>query len=214
MNPQSLTKRYYEAYWSEAEPAPTRDPWRPIRWNLLRRHLDRARLSGARLLECGAGEGWLLAEAQRWGLETVGLEISDVAVERARALHDGCPILVHALEDHPWPVPRGTFDVVVALEVIEHLLLPGALVAGAHEALRPGGYLALTTPYHGLLKTLALAVKGFDRHFAVEGPHVRFFSDRALRGLLGRAGFRVRAVHHFGRIPGLSAGVFVWAQKA
>jgi 2-polyprenyl-3-methyl-5-hydroxy-6-metoxy-1,4-benzoquinol methylase len=214
MNPEPSTKQFYEAYWSEAVPAPTRDPWRPIRWKLLRDQLDRTALAGNRLLDCGAGEGSLLAEAQRWGLEAVGLEISDRAAERARALHGCCRIIVHSVERRPWPVPSGTFDVVVALEVIEHLLLPRELVIGAYEALRPGGYLALTTPYHGVLKNLALAVKGFDRHFAAEGPHVRFFSDPALRRLLEQTGFHMRALQHFGRLPWLWAGAFVWAQKA
>jgi 2-polyprenyl-3-methyl-5-hydroxy-6-metoxy-1,4-benzoquinol methylase len=146
-------------------------------------------------------------------MEPLGLELSEQALNRARALHEGCQAIAHSVEDRPWPVPAGTFDVVVAFEVIEHLMRPLQLLAGAHEALRPGGYLALTTPYHGLLKNIALSVKGFDRHFAVQGPHIRFFSDTALRQLLCQAGFRVGAVRHFGRLPTLWAGVFVWAQK-
>ena len=79
--------------------------------------------------------------------------------------------------------------------------------------MRDGGGLALTTPYHGRLKNLAIAAVGFDRHFAVEGDHVRFFSDRSLRRLLEETGFDVVRVEHFGRVRWLWAGAFVWAVK-
>ena len=42
-------------------------------------------------------------------------------------------------------------------------------------AQRHGGGLALTTPYHGRIKNFAVAALAFDRHFDVEGDHVRFF---------------------------------------
>ena len=41
-----------------------------------------------------------------------------------------------------------------------------------------GGAFFLSTPYHGLVKNLALAAFRFDRHFAVDGDHIRFFTDR------------------------------------
>ncbi len=213
MTSEVSTKQHYERYWSEACPAPTNDPMRSVRSKLLRRQLEGVGRVGVRLLDCGSGDGWLLAEARRWGIEAVGLEISERAVARAQELHADCESVVHSIEDRPWPVRASTFDVVVALEVIEHLLQPRQLLMGAHEALRPGGHVALTTPYHGLPKRLALSIKGFDRHFAVEGPHIRFFSDGSLRALLTETGFRVRAIHHYGRLPGLWAGVFAWAQR-
>ena len=76
-----------------------------------------------------------------------------------------------------------------------------------------GGYLALTTPYHGLLKNLALATFAFEQHFDVTGGHIRFFTDRALRQLLRTEGFEVLDLLHYGRAPLLWAGVFVWARK-
>jgi cyclopropane fatty-acyl-phospholipid synthase-like methyltransferase len=102
-------KDYYEAYWSEPTPAPTHDPFRPMRWKLLRRHLDGVAPAGRRLLECGSGEGWLLAEAQRWGMEAVGLELSEQAVARTRELHADCQAIVHSVEERPWPVPAAEY---------------------------------------------------------------------------------------------------------
>jgi 2-polyprenyl-6-hydroxyphenyl methylase/3-demethylubiquinone-9 3-methyltransferase len=84
---------------------------------------------------------------------------------------------------------------------------------GAHEALRPGGLFALTTPYHGLVKNVALALHGFDRHFAIEGDHIRFFSDRALTRLAESTGFTVCGIRHFGRFAPVWAGTFVWMER-
>jgi len=103
--------------------------------------------------------------------------------------------------------------VVVAFEVLEHLLRPGALIEGAREALRPGGHVALSTPYHGVSKNVVLSLVAFDRHFAPEGDHIRFFTDGALERLLNANGFAVERIRHFGRFAPLWAGVFLWARK-
>lgn len=204
-------EEYYDEYWSGDAPPPLDDPLRGERARLLKPRLER---SGARtVLDAGCGAGALVAELTEGGLTATGLDVSGRAIEAAARAHPECRFVRHSLEEVPWPVDRGSFDVVVSFEVIEHLLRPRRLLEGAHEALRPGGHLALTTPYHGLLKNLAVTVLAFDRHFAVEGDHVRFFSDAALRRLLAETGFEVVSLAHFGRFFGLWAGVFVWAQR-
>ena len=63
------------------------------------------------------------------------------------------------------------------------------------------------------MKNAVLSLIAFDRHFAVEGDHIRFFSDRSLRRLLVETGFNVERIIHFGRFSPFWAGVFVWARK-
>jgi SAM-dependent methyltransferase len=206
-------KEFYETYWSKGDPPPTRDPLSPARaavlWSLLEPATDRA----LRLLECGSGEGHLVAEATARGIEAEGMEISGSAVERARRAHPECPFREHSIDDRPWPLPAGSCDVVVAFEVIAHLPWPRELLQGAADVLRPGGHLALTTPYHGPVKRSALAALAFDRHFNVDGEHLRFFSDRALRRLLGESGFTVERIVHLGRHWPIWAVTFVWARR-
>ena len=82
--------------------------------------------------------------------------------------------------------------------------------AGGVEAGRSSGaYNAI----HGRLKNVAIALAAFDRHFHVDGYHVRFFSDSALRRMLYEEGFEVERLVHYGRFPGLWAGVFVWGRR-
>jgi 2-polyprenyl-3-methyl-5-hydroxy-6-metoxy-1,4-benzoquinol methylase len=202
-------EHYYDEYWRREDPPPCADPLAGERARLLGRVLP----PGARVLDVGAGAGDLVAALGAKGHEAVGMEISERAVELARERHPESRLLRHSAEELPWPVDRESFDAVVAFEVVEHLLRPRRLLEGAQAALRPGGGLALTTPYHGRLKNLAVTAVAFDRHFAVEGDHVRFFSDRALRRLLEETGYEVAEVRHFGRIWGLWAGTFVWAHR-
>lgn len=207
----STTQDYYEEYWSRAAPSPLADPLAAPRLELLRTELERA---GARsVLDAGCGAGDSVAALAGAGYAASGFDISERAVERARAAHPGAAFRAHSVEELPWPVAEGSLDAVFAFEVIEHLLSPARLLRGAHAALRGGGLLAVSTPYHGLFKNLALALLAFDRHFDVRGDHVRFFSDAALTRLLEDEGFAVAGVRHLGRGPGLWANTLVFARK-
>lgn len=206
-------KEYYERYWAHGDPPPTYDPLSARRAEVLWSLLDAPADGPLRFLECGSGEGHLVAEAAAKGAEAEGMEISQAAVDRARRAHPACSFRVHPVDERPWPVAAQSYDVVVAFEVIAHLPWPRELLLGAAEVLRPGGQLALTTPYHGPAKNVALASLAFDRHFNVDGEHLRFFSDRALRQLLSESGFTVERVTHLGRRWPVWADTFVVARK-
>lgn len=203
---------YYEEYWSRAAPSPLTDPLTPTRLHLLREELGQT--SAKRVLDAGCGVGTIVAALAAEGFDASGIDISPSAIKLARRTHPQRSFTAHSVEDLPWPIQENSVDAVVAFELIEHLLRPRRLLEGARTALARGGHIALTTPYHGLLKNLALASLGFERHFAVEGDHIRFFTDGELRRLLEETGFRVERTIHFGRWPGVWAGVFVWATKA
>ena len=96
------------------------------------------------------------------------------------------------------------FDVVLSTEVIEHLYDPAGFVKGAFNALRPGGRLICSTPYHGYLKNLALAATGsLDRHFEARdfGGHIKFWSRRTLSRLFLDIGFQRLEFRGAGRAP-------------
>ena len=62
----------------------------------------------------------------------------------------------------------GAVDLIISTEVIEHIYDPRGFLRTAHRYLKPNGMLILTTPYHGYLKNLLLAVTGsMDGHFTV-----------------------------------------------
>ena len=92
------------------------------------------------------------------------------------------------------------------MEVIEHLYSPRTFAAFVRSILEAngGGRFILTTPYHGYLKNLSIALAGkADRHYSAlwEGGHIKFWSRRTLAILLREAGFRNMAFTGAGRIP-------------
>ncbi len=201
---------YYENYWKHTQLSPDTDRHAATRLRLLRNLKPRAPLVA---LDAGAGEGHVVAALAAEGVSASGMDISETAVAAAAQRHPGCNFVAHSVEKLPWPVEPGSVDLVVSFELIEHLVEPRRLLAGARDVLAPGGHLALTTPYHGRLKNVTIALVAFDRHFDVDGYHLRFFSDKALRRVLDEEGFEVERLVRYGRMPGLRAGTFVWARR-
>ncbi len=206
-------KDFYEEYWKESEPQPLADPLSAVRHRILWDRLGASGVLGGTFLDCGSGQGDLVAEAASRGFDASGLEISEAAVALALTRHPDCSFVCHSLEKVPWPVEQEGLDVVSSFEVVEHLFQPRRLLHGAFSALRSGGHVAITTPYHGLVKNLALSAIGFDRHFAPEGPHIRFFTDAGLQRLASEVGFCDISFSHYGRAPLLWSGTFLWATK-
>jgi len=117
-----------------------------------------------------------------------------------------------AVED-PLPLDlSGCFDTMIAVEVIEHLMLPRLLFARAREALKKNGELIVTTPFHGYIKNLIIAIAGgFDRHWHPlrDYGHVKFFSRRTLCELFQEQGFTVEEVGTVGRIRPIPKSIIV-----
>jgi SAM-dependent methyltransferase len=96
------------------------------------------------VLEIGSGLGYLTYALRRRGVDAVGVDLSEDAVLAARRRFDepeGYFLPEGIAERHP-----GGVDVVVGLEIVEHVPDPVAFVRGAMGYLRPGGSLVLSTP--------------------------------------------------------------------
>jgi 2-polyprenyl-3-methyl-5-hydroxy-6-metoxy-1,4-benzoquinol methylase len=206
-------KQHYDDYWNRSNPPPLGDPLAVTRASILWQLVERDRIAPKTFLDVGCGEGYLVAEAGQRGMSAIGIDIAEGAVNLARQRYPEHRFVERPVEERPWPIEAGTIDLVASFEVIEHLMRPEELVIGMAETLRSGGHAAITTPYHGLVKNVAIALFGFDKHYAVTGDHIRFFSDRALRDIVERHGLRVKKLVHFGRVRSLWAGVLVWAYK-
>lgn len=201
-------KRLYDEYWADPETAdPVLDPNTPERISYLHRVLGER--SGLRVLDVGCGHGATLSALLSWGHRAAGIDIAQSAVDEAKRRNPDASVLCHAVEETPWPFADSEFDAVVSFEVLEHLIFPQTLTREAFRVLKPGGIVLVSTPYHGFSKTVALAVRGFDRHFDVYGPHIRFFTERSLRNLFTETGFVSLKLARYGRIPQFARGSFV-----
>lgn len=179
----------YDRYWRERDDERTRARSR-VRALLALSLLGRAltRQSRPRLLDVGCGPGWSLEVFRGAGYDVRGLDVSPHAVNLARGR--GLDAQICNLEEGEIP---GQYDVAVALEVLEHLAEPLAILRSLKGALLPGGRLVISLPneFH-LGRRLAILVGRvpFGGH---DDPHLRHFDDRHARRLFAAAGLRVVA---------------------
>lgn len=168
------------------------------------------------VLDLGCGNGSFSALMASAGFKVTGLDYSSSGIEIARAQH---PEASFAQHDITQPLPaahNGKYDAVVSTEVIEHLLLPRRLMDNAISALKPGGLLVLTTPYHGYWKNLALALTNkFDDHWHPlrDYGHIKFFSKATMLTLFSEYELQDIRFQTVGRIPALARSMIISAVK-
>jgi SAM-dependent methyltransferase len=135
-----------------------------------------------RLLDVGFGAGGLLEAARRAGWTASGVEVSAAAVAQAR--ERGIDAFHGTLAEARYEA--GSFDVVVAAEIVEHLADVRPLLDEIARVLRPGGLFWATTPHGRGLSARILAAS-----WSVVSPpfHVQLFSAAGVRQLLRDAGF-------------------------
>ena len=139
------------------------------------------RIAPGRLLDIGCGHGLLMAEARERGWDATGVELSRSATEHARSL--GLRIVERRIEDVGFE--PGSFDAIVAADLIEHVHEPRAFVARCRELLRPGGALVIATPD----PESALARVFGRRWWGYVPAHLHLLPRRVLRELLAAEGF-------------------------
>lgn len=167
-----------------------------------------------RVLDIGCGNGSLSNLIARLGYEVVGIEDSLTGFMTAKQSYPECKFIHASVYDIPYSDLEGSFDIVISAEVIEHLVYPRELIKAVKKCLKPNGSLILTTPYHGYLKNLALAITGkMDSHFTAlwDGGHIKFFSVKTLTKLLMEEKFHNLQFEFAGRVPYLWKSMLVAA---
>ena len=134
-----------------------------------------------RVLDIGCGNGEFLHILQAAGHEAVGVDIDPAMVEQCRAQG----LTAHTADVRTWlPTQAGHYDAIFSSNVIEHLDAPTVegIVAGAYQALRPGGLLLLGTP------NPESAIVHLYEYWR-DPTHVRLYSRQLLEFFLHNAGF-------------------------
>jgi SAM-dependent methyltransferase len=155
------------------------------------------------VLDVGCGEGHFAAALVQAGMTVVGVDVAEEPLRRARARHPALDLRIVPAEG-PWPLADASFDIVWAGETIEHVADTAGWLSEVRRVLRSGGSLLLSTPAHGRLAMLRLALSGraFDAHFDPRADHLRFYTRRTLARLLGDFGFEDIDVQGVGGTPG------------
>jgi 2-polyprenyl-6-hydroxyphenyl methylase/3-demethylubiquinone-9 3-methyltransferase len=164
-------------------------------------------MPGTRVLDVGCGSGYTCGEFRKRGCYAVGVDLSESGIAVARAAFPDCRFeIASADSDFLGQLNEEPFDVIVSTEVVEHLYDPRSFMRACFAALKPGGRLICTTPYHGYLKNLVIALAGrWDTHADPlwDGGHIKLWSRRTLSQLLRESGFQELRFSGAGRLPGL-----------
>src|SRR3954452_5713186 len=149
--------------------------------------LTRYKLPPARVLELGSAHGGFVALLRQAGYDAIGLDLSPSIVDLARRTFD-VPMLVGPVEDQS--LEAGSFDVVVMMDVIEHLADPQATLAHCLRLLKPDGILLIQTPCYPEGRSFAelSAEKAPILVHLCPGEHPHLFSRRSISALLKRVG--------------------------
>ena len=166
--------------------------------------LKRLGFTSGRLFEVGCGYGYFLDEARDFFPYRFGAELSSEAANLARKLP---AVTIWRGEINSLPMQWSNFDIIVAINVIEHIYAPLEFLISLKQRLRSGGTIVLATPDFGSFWPKILR----DKWPSFKIPeHVVFYNKKTLGLLLEKAGFRdIRQVpfRHFFPL-GLIAGKF------
>lgn len=97
-----------------------------------------------RVIEVASGLGYVTAALRSMGIEAYGIDVSEVAVIRATEAFGPWYATANMLTQCDWPVSQP--DLIIALELIEHLNQPVAVIDQLTARLSPQGQLLLSTP--------------------------------------------------------------------
>jgi SAM-dependent methyltransferase len=154
------------------------------------------------LLELGCGTGATSAFLKSTGqvVKATGMELSPSAADHARVVLD--VVVVGDIEAEICNLEKGTFDVVLANDVLEHFVDPWSVVAALAPSLRTGGKIIARIPNARHVRlVIPLVIKGTFSYVdsgILDRTHLRFFTRSTCNQLFDPAVYNVESTRPYG----------------
>lgn len=172
------------------------------------------RLQPSRIFDMGCGNGSVANHLSQY-CPVDGVDLSESALRNAQVAYPHLRLELRSVYDD-LSAEFGAYPFVLSLEVVEHLYDPRRYAANLFKLVEPGGVAMISTPYHGYIKNVVMAVTGkLDAHFTAlwDGGHIKFWSIRTLSALLAEAGFGDIRFARVGRIPSLAKSMIATVRR-
>jgi 2-polyprenyl-3-methyl-5-hydroxy-6-metoxy-1,4-benzoquinol methylase len=159
-------------------------------------------LKSGKILDIGAGSGFLIEEAISRGWDGIGLELSKPACEFA--VNRGIPIVSCTLDEMDFK--EDEFDVVTAFDVLEHIFEPRKFVRNIKRILKPYGTLMIYVPN---MESASFHLMGDKAHFIWPTHHLTYFTPETISKFMKILDFEVLHVE----TKGLDIEDYIWQRK-
>lgn len=159
-------------------------------------------IDAGRIFEVGCGAGGTLSFLKESGRcdWAGGIELSHDAAETARSKID--LMLEGNIETMDLPFEEDSFDVILCLDVLEHMIDPWSVVHHLHAQLKPGGVLICSIPnvriFRAVLPLLLLGRWRYSEYGILDKTHLRFFTKESTIKLVECSGLAVDMVRSTG----------------
>jgi glycosyltransferase involved in cell wall biosynthesis len=170
----------------------------------------------SKILDLGCSSGLLAERLRDMGHHVTGVDLNELDGVAGRTdvffrsnLNDGIP-----------PEAGTGYDIVLAADVLEHLVNPGALMRQVRDVLSPGGTAIFCVPniahwYPRFRSTFGMF--DYDQRGILDSTHLRFFTRRSIRRLIERQGYDIRRIESVGLpldVLGADEGKTHWLRLA
>ncbi len=146
---------------------------------------------GTRVLEVGSGSGALTERIQAMGCTVVGIERDPEAAEKARRFCED--VLVGDIEVLPLDLEAASFDFLLLIDVLEHLVHPKETVRRLLPFVHPDGHVVVALPNVAHWSVRARLLMGrfdYEDSGLLDRTHLRFYTLDTARAMLEEAGLR------------------------
>lgn len=149
--------------------------------------------AGLRILDIGCGGGLLCEPMARLGADVVGADAAErnIPVARVHAEQSGLTIDYHHTTAEDMAAAKEQFDIVLNMEVVEHVANPLSYLTACRELLKPGG-LHICSTINRNPKSFAMAIVGAEyvMRWLPKGTHEwsKFITPDELFDLMRQAG--------------------------
>lgn len=184
----------------------------PVRLSYIRAAIDRhweldahqrRPLTGRRAVDVGCGAGLLCEPLSRLGAVVTGIDPAPESIAAAKAHATGQRLAIDYRAGSVDQLGDGRFDLVVSMEVVEHVSDPAAFIAALADAVAEDGLMILSTPNRTALSRLAMITLAEGLGQIPKGTHDwdRFLTPEELTALVEAVGMKVVDVTGLGFSP-------------